>query len=51
MNNKDASGEDCGHARRREDVEDKEILSEILHCPKCGFDGPLTIEIKSLPAA
>ncbi len=39
----------CGHPRRREDVENPEITSGILHCPKCGLDGPLHIEIRERP--
>lgn len=39
----------CGHARRREEVDNREITAGILHCPKCGFDGPLNIEIRDLP--
>ena len=40
----------CGHSRRREEVEDREISSGILHCPKCGIDGPLNVEVQDLPA-
>lgn len=40
----------CGHSRQREEVGDREVSSGILHCPKCGFDGPLNIEIRDLPA-
>lgn len=39
----------CGHPRRREDVGDVEISAGILRCPKCGFDGPLNIEIRNSP--
>ena len=41
----------CGHARRRKDVEDREVSSGILHCPKCGLDGPLNIEVRESPSA
>jgi transcription elongation factor Elf1 len=40
----------CGHSRTREDVESREVSSGILHCAKCGLDGPLNIEIRDLPA-
>jgi predicted RNA-binding Zn-ribbon protein involved in translation (DUF1610 family) len=63
MSNKDAMDENdsglihlhicihCGHARRRKDVEDREVSSGILHCPKCGLDGPLNIEVRDSPSA
>ncbi len=41
----------CGHSRQREEVVEGEVNSGLLHCPKCGFDGPLNIEIGNLPAA
>jgi transcription elongation factor Elf1 len=41
----------CGHPRKREEIGEAEVNSGIIHCPKCGFDGPLNIEIKNLPAA
>ena len=31
-------------------VGDREISSGILHCPKCGIDGPLNVEVQDLPA-
>ena len=40
----------CGHARKREEVRDRELSSGIVHCPKCGIDGPLNIEIQDFPA-
>lgn len=40
----------CGHPRKREEIGDREVSSGILHCPKCGFDGPLNIEIRDSPA-
>lgn len=61
MSNKDALGESdsgiahvhvcihCNHPRRREEVESREVSAGILHCPKCGTDGPLNIEIRELP--
>lgn len=61
MNDKDALGKNgndivhvhvcvhCGHARRREEVDSREVTAGILRCPKCGFDGPLNIEIRDLP--
>lgn len=60
MNDRDAVGESdaglihlhvcvhCGHPRKREEVADRELSSGIVHCPKCGFDGPLNIEIQKL---
>ena len=39
----------CGHSRTREEVGDQELSSGIVHCPKCGIDGPLNIEIRDLP--
>jgi predicted RNA-binding Zn-ribbon protein involved in translation (DUF1610 family) len=39
----------CGHARRREDVDSREIGSGILHCPQCNHDGPLNVEIRDSP--
>lgn len=40
----------CGHPRKREEVGDRELSSGIVHCPKCGTDGPLNIEIQDSPA-
>lgn len=37
----------CGHARRREEVDGREVGSGILHCPSCEADGPLNIEIRT----
>jgi transcription elongation factor Elf1 len=36
----------CGQARYREDIGDHEINSGILHCPGCGMDGPLNVQIQ-----
>jgi transcription elongation factor Elf1 len=36
----------CGQSRNREEIGDHEINSGILHCPGCGMDGPLNIEIR-----
>jgi hypothetical protein len=41
----------CGHPRGREQVEVLEVSSGILHCPKCGVDGPLNIDIREIPTA
>lgn len=61
MNDRDAGGESdaglihvhvcihCGHSQRREEVADRELSSGIVHCPKCGLDGPLNIEIQNPP--
>lgn len=58
MNDKDALDENdsglvhlhtcihCGQVRYREDISDHEINSGILHCPSCGMDGPLNVEIR-----
>jgi predicted RNA-binding Zn-ribbon protein involved in translation (DUF1610 family) len=40
----------CGHPGIREEVESAEVTSGTLHCPKCGLDGPLNIEIRESPA-
>ena len=39
----------CGHPRRRKEVEGLEVNSGILHCPSCGLDGPLNIEVRRFP--
>lgn len=39
----------CGHVRYREDIGDHEINSGILHCPGCGMDGPLNVQIRKSP--
>lgn len=39
----------CGHPRKREEITDREISSGVVHCPKCGLDGPLNIEIQNPP--
>lgn len=39
----------CGNARRREEVDSREVGSGILHCPQCGRDGPLNLEIRETP--
>lgn len=41
----------CGHPRLREEVENREINSGILHCPKCGLEGPLNVQIREWPIA
>lgn len=40
----------CGHARRREEVDSREVGSGILRCPKCGRDGPLNLEFRDFPS-
>ena len=35
----------CGHASRREDFGDCEVVTGIYRCPKCHMDGPLNIQI------
>jgi transcription elongation factor Elf1 len=39
----------CGQMRYREDIGDHEINSGLIHCPGCGMDGPLNVEIRNLP--
>jgi hypothetical protein len=39
----------CGYARRREEVDTREVGSGILHCPQCGRDGALNLEIREFP--
>ena len=36
----------CGGAFRREEFTGRAITSGVYHCPKCGLDGPLNIEIR-----
>lgn len=36
----------CGHARRQEEVEGREVGSGVLHCHECNLDGPLNVEIQ-----
>ncbi len=38
----------CGSAFRREEYIGRAITSGIYHCPKCGLDGPLNIEIREV---
>lgn len=40
--------ENCGSARRREQLDSREIGSGILHCPKCNGEGPLNVEVREL---
>jgi len=40
----------CGGMFRREEFVGREITSGIYHCSKCGFDGPLNIEIREVEA-
>jgi ribosomal protein L37AE/L43A len=41
----------CGQPRKREDIDGREVTSGILHCSKCGLDGPLNIEVGEYPGA
>lgn len=41
----------CGHPRRRDEVEGLEVNSGILHCPACGLEGPLNIEVRRFPGS
>ena len=38
----------CGSAFRREEFTGRAITSGVYHCPKCGLDGPLNIEIREV---
>ena len=38
----------CGSAFRREEYIGRAVTSGIYHCNKCGFDGPLNIEIREV---
>lgn len=38
----------CGHIRRREQIDGREIGSGILTCPKCNREGPLNVEVRNL---
>jgi hypothetical protein len=38
----------CGHTRRREQIDGREIGSGILTCPKCNNEGPLNVEVRDL---
>jgi len=38
----------CGSASRREDFEDRAQTTGIYPCTKCGKEGPLNIEIRSV---
>ena len=40
----------CNNVRRREEVDNRELASGILHCPECGVDSPLNVEFRELPA-
>jgi hypothetical protein len=35
----------CGHAARREEPDGTPDTSGILHCSKCGHEGPLNVRI------
>jgi predicted nucleic acid-binding Zn-ribbon protein len=36
----------CGGVFRREVFEGRPLTSGIFPCPKCGFEGPLNVEIR-----
>ena len=38
----------CGGAFRREEFGARAISSGIYTCPKCGYEGPLNIEIREV---
>ena len=41
----------CGSAFRREEVEGRVHTTGLFLCPKCGIEGPLTIEIREIDDA
>ena len=38
----------CGSAIRREELEGRAHAIGIFTCPKCGFEGPLNLEIREV---
>jgi predicted RNA-binding Zn-ribbon protein involved in translation (DUF1610 family) len=36
----------CGYVLRREEVDSRQVASGMFHCPKCGLDAPLNVEIR-----
>jgi predicted RNA-binding Zn-ribbon protein involved in translation (DUF1610 family) len=40
----------CGSAIRREELEGRAHVTGIFTCPKCGFEGPLNLEIREVDA-
>ncbi len=38
----------CGQAVKREEVDSRQVASGIFHCPKCGLEGPLNVEIRNI---
>ena len=38
----------CGSAFRREELEGRPHTTGIFACPKCGFEGPLNLEIREM---
>jgi predicted RNA-binding Zn-ribbon protein involved in translation (DUF1610 family) len=38
----------CGSAIRREELEGRAHAIGIFTCPKCGFEGPLNLEIREM---
>ncbi len=38
----------CGSAIRREKLEGRAHTTGIFPCPKCGFEGPLNLEIREM---
>lgn len=38
----------CGSAIRREQLEGRAHTTGIFPCPKCGFEGPLNLEIREM---
>ncbi len=37
----------CGSVLRREQVDSRQVASGMFHCPKCGLEGPLNLEIRN----
>jgi predicted RNA-binding Zn-ribbon protein involved in translation (DUF1610 family) len=38
----------CGSAIRREELEGRAHATGIFTCPRCGFEGPLNLEIREM---
>jgi predicted RNA-binding Zn-ribbon protein involved in translation (DUF1610 family) len=38
----------CGSAIRREELEGRAHVTGIFTCPRCGFEGPLNLEIREM---
>jgi predicted RNA-binding Zn-ribbon protein involved in translation (DUF1610 family) len=38
----------CGYLVGREEVDSRQVASGMFHCPKCGLEGPLNVEIRDI---